>query len=408
MALCLAESLVERRSFDPHDQLERYVRWYRDGYLSSTGTCFDIGNATRAALERFERTGAAFPGDGDREAGGNGPLMKLAPVPMAYAEETQRAVELAALSARTTHGHPEAIEATRHLAADLVSLLDGVRPQYGAHGQVGGHAFAPRSLAAARWAFDTTDSYAAAVLAAANLGDDADTTAAIAGQLAGAWYGATGIREDWLEKLVMRERITELADGLFELSRHAPGIAPAARRELDLPNELPGDAYWVIEGKLLAGPYPGDRSKAQARRRLEEFLESGVTCFLDLTEEGEGPPLNPYSRLLRKIASERGVHVTHVRMPIRDVDVPEPWLMRAIQQTIEHALDAGELVYVHCWGGVGRTGTVVGCLLIERGCPASEVVERIKQLRTGTLRAQRASPETGAQVEFLRAWAPSS
>src|SRR3954467_6915094 len=111
MALCLAESLVERRTFDPVDQLERYVRWYRDGDLSSTGRCFDIGNATRAALERFERTGEPYPGDAAPDAAGNGPLMKLAPVALAFAHDEEQALRCAALSARTTHGDPRAADA---------------------------------------------------------------------------------------------------------------------------------------------------------------------------------------------------------------------------------------------------------------------------------------------------------
>ena len=90
MALCLAETLVERAAFDPVDQLERYVRWYRDGHWSSTGRCFDIGNATRAALERFERTGEPYPGDAAPNAAGNGPLMRLAPVALAYASTAGR------------------------------------------------------------------------------------------------------------------------------------------------------------------------------------------------------------------------------------------------------------------------------------------------------------------------------
>jgi len=89
MALCLAESLIECQSFDPIDQLERYVRWYREGHLSSTGSCFDIGNATRGALQRFERTAEPFPGDADPHAAGNGPLMKLAPVALAYAHTSR-------------------------------------------------------------------------------------------------------------------------------------------------------------------------------------------------------------------------------------------------------------------------------------------------------------------------------
>ncbi len=125
MALCLAESLIERQGFDPVDQLERYVRWYREGHLSSIGRCFDIGNATAAALQRFERTGEPFPGDAAPEAAGNGALMRLAPVAMAFASDPVQAVERAAESARTTHGDPRSTDACRYFAALLVGGLLG-------------------------------------------------------------------------------------------------------------------------------------------------------------------------------------------------------------------------------------------------------------------------------------------
>src|SRR3954470_1594857 len=131
MALCLAESLVETRTFDPVDQLERYVRWYREGHWSSTGSCFDIGNATRAALHRFEQTHEPFPGDAAPDAAGNGPLMKLAPVAMAYASRPDDAIRFAGESARTTHGAPEAIDASRAFAAVLVAALEGRWPAVG-------------------------------------------------------------------------------------------------------------------------------------------------------------------------------------------------------------------------------------------------------------------------------------
>src|SRR3954454_7490981 len=121
MAMCLAESLVECDGFDPVDQLTRYLRWYREGYWSSTGRCFDIGNATRDALERFARTREPFPGDAAPRAAATGPLMKLAPVAMFYARDPAEAELRAAESARTTHGAPEAIAASRHFARLLVA-----------------------------------------------------------------------------------------------------------------------------------------------------------------------------------------------------------------------------------------------------------------------------------------------
>src|SRR5690348_2663959 len=190
MALCLAESLVACNGFDPVDQLERYLRWYREGYWSSVGRCFDIGNATRAALERFERTREPFPGDAAPDAAGNGPLMKLAPIVLFYGNED--AVRYAGESARTTHGSPIAIDYTERFARLLLDALHGVKTLEWAE-PVRGSGYIVDALNAAQWAVDTTDSYEAAILAAVNLGDDADTTAAIAGQLAGALYGEEAI-----------------------------------------------------------------------------------------------------------------------------------------------------------------------------------------------------------------------
>ena len=251
MALCLAESLVERRGFDPIDQLERYVRWYRDGHWSSTGRCFDIGIATRSALEHFERTREPFPGDAYPRAGGNGPLMKLAPVALAYARRPEEAVRYAAESARTTHGAPEAAHASRYFAALLVGALNGAdreallrdgpfEPVAGmwereplhwkvapiAQGSfrakeppaIRGGGYVLHALEAALWAVESTETLEDAVLAAVNLGDDADTTAAITGQLAGALYGVEAIPGRWRERVFMGDEIMGLADCLYELA----------------------------------------------------------------------------------------------------------------------------------------------------------------------------------------------
>ena len=235
MALCLAESLVERREFDPLDQLERYRRWWRQGYLSSTGKCFDIGSATRRALQRYERTGEPYPGDADPNAAGNGPLMKLAPVAMAFAHDEKKAAEYAGLMARTTHGAPEAADAASVFArlivralngapkSDLLALPGACDPKVNAidfrRPDPRGNGYIVLALEAALWAFNASETFGEGALAAVNLGDDADTTAAIYGQLAGAHYGVDAIPQHWRDQLVMRERITELADALYELSR---------------------------------------------------------------------------------------------------------------------------------------------------------------------------------------------
>ena len=242
MALCLAESVVES-GFDPVHQLRLYLRWYRHGYLSSTGGCFDIGNTTRAALGAFEREPRPFPGWTGDDAAGNGSLMRLAPVPLRWAFDPARAVELAGESSRTTHGAVACVDACRYFAALIVGALHGTpKAELLAPGffagelsplvaavaagsfraksppDIRGTGFVVKSLEAALWAFHTTDTFEAGALAAVNLGADADTTGAVYGQLAGAFYGEEGIPERWRAKLAMRELIEQRADELHALA----------------------------------------------------------------------------------------------------------------------------------------------------------------------------------------------
>ncbi len=251
MALCLAESLIERRALDPVDQLTRYLRWYRDGYLSSTGVCFDIGNTIRAALHAYERTGDAFAGSTSPNTAGNGSLMRLAPVPMFFFNAPREALPAAADSSRTTHGAAESVDACRYFAGLLLGALAGeareklLSPMYepipgvwqqeplspkietialGSYKRknppdIRGTGYVVASLEAALWAFYHSDSFASGCLAAANLGEDADTTAAIYGQLAGAYYGNEAIPAKWRKKLVMAAEIENYAVQLFQLSQ---------------------------------------------------------------------------------------------------------------------------------------------------------------------------------------------
>ncbi|MGH9888430.1 MAG: ADP-ribosylglycohydrolase family protein [bacterium] len=242
MALCLARSLVETGRFDPRDQLERYVRWWRDGYLASTGKCFDIGNTVRAALERFLASGDPRSGSTDPRSAGNGSLMRLAPVPMFFAPDLAAAIAFSGESSRTTHGSDEAVDACRLFGAMLARALAGadrsdvlgagddvpapIAPRIAAlargefraksESQIRGTGYVVESLEAALFCFDSSGTFGDAVLRAANLGDDADTTAAICGQLAGAFYGAEEILPAWRAKLAMRALIEETADALRE------------------------------------------------------------------------------------------------------------------------------------------------------------------------------------------------
>jgi len=252
MGFCLAESLIERRGFDPVDQLARYVRWYRAGHLSSTGHCFDIGNTTAAALRRFEQTREPWCGSEHPKAAGNGSIMRLAPVSLFFAHRPLDAITRAAESSRTTHGAPEAVDACRYLAALLVGAVNGAEksalltdhfepvpgvwraaplaPKIAAVAsgsfkrreppEIRGTGYVVESLEAALWAFHRSDSFAEGALLAVNLGDDADTTGAVYGQIAGAFYGESAIPAGWRSRLAHRELVEGFAERLFELAKN--------------------------------------------------------------------------------------------------------------------------------------------------------------------------------------------
>lgn len=165
-------------------------------------------------------------------------------------------------------------------------------------------------------------------------------------------------------------------------------------------NSMPGpieSSYWVAPGRLLAGPYPAAQTEEGTRARLRAILDAGVSVFVDLTERHE---YAPYMPLALEEAGRLGRKLRHVRLPIVNFDVPQPDHMRAILDTIDAALFAGEVVYVHCMGGIGRTGTTVGCWLVRCGQPAEDALRTIERLRSDGIE----SPETPEQFAFVRGW----
>ncbi len=165
-------------------------------------------------------------------------------------------------------------------------------------------------------------------------------------------------------------------------------------------------SYWVVPGKLLAGCYPGDLDARGTAARLAGLLDAGIRCVIALTEAAEGrhdgEPSAPYESALKALARERGVRVKVERHAIRDMGVPTPDEMRRTLDAIDTHMQAGKPVYVHCWGGYGRTGTVVGCWLARHGVATGrEILERIQKLRRGM---HGESPQTDAQRVMVATW----
>ena len=172
-------------------------------------------------------------------------------------------------------------------------------------------------------------------------------------------------------------------------------------REEPMPVPIP-DSYWLIEGQLLAGEYPGASDEDRARSKLEALLHAGIRSFIDLTEPAD--LLEPYEPLVREIAGDLGTEVAYQRIAIRDMSIPTVEVMAAIQTAIESDLAAGRPVYFHCWGGIGRTGTVAACWLSEQGHSSDRALDMLKTLRASTPDGHRESPQTREQREFVRNW----
>jgi ADP-ribosyl-[dinitrogen reductase] hydrolase len=240
MAICLAESLLFDPYLDVMDLAHRFVRWVEDGTNSSTGRCFGVGRQTLQALGRFRRTGNPLAGDHDPRAAGNGSIMRLAPVATLRWHDPTEAARIAASQSLITHGAPEVIACCELLTSVLCRAICGADKNdilslcastswpptvqaIGAGSWRGksiadldstGHAIG--TMESALWSFATTSSFEACLIAAVNLGHDADTVGAVAGQIAGAHYGLGGIHEPWLSSVHRKSDLIEIGRSLFQ------------------------------------------------------------------------------------------------------------------------------------------------------------------------------------------------
>lgn len=239
MALCLAETLLETKYTDTDCFRDKMLKWYREGYNSSNGVCFDIGNTTRYALEQYVIQGGDWYGNYEPETAGNASIIRLSPVAIYFYRNFPKAFYNAKNQSMATHCSIEAINSAEYLTALLVQLINGhskekvFSPQrlpfvprvliinageykQKTRDQIRSSGYVIDTLEAAMWAVWNTDNFRDAILLAANLADDADSVAATAGQLAGALYGWSGIPQEWKDKLVQHDRIAAMAGELFD------------------------------------------------------------------------------------------------------------------------------------------------------------------------------------------------
>jgi ADP-ribosyl-[dinitrogen reductase] hydrolase len=230
MAICLAESLLARGRIDERDLLERFLRWYRTGENAAAGTAIGISEKTRATLEMFEGSGRIDAG-ADVENAGNGAIMRLAPIAIYFRDRPAEARRSAVDQGRVTHTADAALEATGLFAELLVTALRTgdrdlvMRPAASAaisdhdrktRDQISSAPRAVDTLEAALWCLARGSDFESTLIEAVNLGGDSDTIGAVAGQLAGAVFGASAIPARWLDPLVSRERLADLACRLHQ------------------------------------------------------------------------------------------------------------------------------------------------------------------------------------------------
>ncbi|AYA37829.1 hypothetical protein D3Y59_12715 [Hymenobacter oligotrophus] len=431
LTLCLAEALAS--GYSALRLALNVQRWYREAWWTAHQQVFDIGITTREALHRLERgSDPVNAGGKDEWSNGNGALMRILPLVFyqaeaPIAERFQRIQEVSAL----THGHIRSavacwlyLEMARALQAGLAppaayaqlcqqapSQLQQLRIPASemalfervlsgrlydlAEADISSSGYVLHTLEAALWCLLHHETFAETVLAAVNLGDDTDTTGAVAGGLAGMCYGETGIPSEWLAVVARRADIENLAS---RLAHSCATAAPETYPAKPLPN-----SYWATP-TVLACEYPGDRNVETARNKLARLLNAGITDFFDLTEAGE---LIPYESLLQEVATAHGQEIYYHRFPIKDADVPSSAILESVLAELAMSVAAGRKAAVHCWGGVGRTGTVVGCYLVRQqklsGPAALALIARQWQGVEKSHRIPR-SPETAAQWRLVESF----
>lgn len=175
---------------------------------------------------------------------------------------------------------------------------------------------------------------------------------------------------------------------------------------MDLPERPIPESYWVVPGRLLAGEYPGVYETEATRKRVDDFLQAGFNTFIDLTRPNEN---RSYKPVLMEEAKIYEVRIEYHNLPVGDFGVPSPANMRVILDTIDSSVGVGKKVYIHCWAGIGRTGTAIGCYLVRQGKSGHEALEQLSEWWRSVpkSRIHPHSPETDEQIRFILNWQTS-
>jgi ADP-ribosyl-[dinitrogen reductase] hydrolase len=445
MALALGESLIMRGGLDPDDLMTRFVHWWKDGAYSPTGTCFDIGITTSAALKQFLTNGKPYSGTASESAAGNGSLMRLAPVALFTFAAPEDCARMAMDQSRTTHAAPQAIEACAFFADLLRRAIDGETKEtlfaprkWEGHptmqniaagtwrskkrAEIRSSGYVIHTLEAALWAVEQTNSFEDALVLAVNLGDDADSVGAVTGQLAGALYGHSAIPQRWLAPLAWHDKIVNMADTLLiprpkpgwideaddilafvegedalaecETARAVQTAPPAAgQAKTSLSHPLRIDAVQVPGGGLIGITFcPGKKQAFAATGAwdrdlgldIEVIRQWGATDVVTLMESDE----------LKLVgAHEIGAFVTRNGMvwhhlPIVDRDTPAKSFEAGWKESgpaLRARLRDGGRIVVHCLGGLGRAGTIAARLLAEMGMEPQLAIRTVRAARPGAI-----------------------
>ena len=229
MGLAMASSLIDREEFDPIDVMQEFWKWYQDGKYSPEERCFDIGNTTRDGLNDWSSNyKKPYAGSVDTDSSGNGGIMRICPIIIWNRHSYENAMVDAVRSSMLTHASDKCIRYAQAMASVLWhgSLDDGAmyKPElqepenFGSNGNPFSGGYVAETFSAASYAVKTTSSFEDAIVQAVNYRYDADTTGAVAGQIAGSIYGMGGIPQRWLNTLLWREKIEDMAEQLWEMA----------------------------------------------------------------------------------------------------------------------------------------------------------------------------------------------